>query len=137
MIKINLEDLIKDQEYADNNLFDAENKSGLYDKSKEFFENEEEYEQSRIEIIQESKERLRPRSLTEIHLPQIILVRLDMNSKENSSEYIKPFEKDKTYVCLGEIAQMPGHVVVMDYQNGEIYSGYHSTRFEIIPVNEH
>lgn len=99
-----------------------------------------EYDKSRFDSLQEYQERLKPIPLGRIHLPQLPFVRLDPNDPENQPEHMKkynqPFDAKKTYICLGEIAQMPGHVVVLDYITGEIYSGYHTERFEIIPVNE-
>lgn len=46
-----------------------------------------------------------------------------------------PFEKNKPYVFLGEITQMPGHCVA-DYKTGQLYSGYHTENFEEIPEDE-
>lgn len=47
-----------------------------------------------------------------------------------------PFEKNKPYVFLGEIPQMPGHCIVADYKTGQLYCGYHTENFEEIPEDE-
>jgi hypothetical protein len=123
MIKVNLKDLLEDQEMADTELYDAENNQGLWDSTSYEFN-----EQDRLDKISECQDRLKPVELDRVHLPQLPLVR----AKENDL----PFNTNETYVCLGEIAQMPGHVVVFDHKTGQIYSGYHSDRFEIIPASE-
>ena len=61
---------------------------------------------------------------------QYSLVRYVSDCKEH------PFEKNKTYVFLGEIPQMPEHCIVADFKTGQLYSGYHTENFEEIPEDE-
>ena len=141
MIKIKFEDLIEDQRFAESGLWDAEHEVGPWQVLKDDAESEEEleaYNNDRKESIEEYKERLKPQNLSLVHLPQLPLVRLDPNAPENGPDYqqYNVFDPKKTYLCLGEIAQMPGHVVILDYRTGQIFSGYHTERFEIIPVSE-
>lgn len=64
------------------------------------------------------------------------LVYFDFESipKTYKNEY--PFIKDHPYIFLGEIPNMPGHCVVLDYTNNEIYSGYHTDNFVEYNENE-
>ena len=41
-----------------------------------------------------------------------------------------PFTKKGMYIFLGEIPNMEGHCVVIEFQRGEIYSGYHTENFQ-------
>ena len=43
---------------------------------------------------------------------------------------------ERTYVFLGEIANMPGHCVVADQIKGRIYSGYHTENFTELSEDE-
>jgi hypothetical protein len=40
-----------------------------------------------------------------------------------------PFREDGVYVYLGEIVNMKGHCIVVDHNNGQIFSGYHIEDF--------
>jgi len=39
------------------------------------------------------------------------------------------FKNDDRLIYLGEIPNMPGHCIVMDYITGTVYSGYHICNF--------
>jgi len=41
------------------------------------------------------------------------------------------FSKEKTYVFLGEIPNMPGHCVVVEYSDkaAKVFTGYHCDNF--------
>ena len=60
---------------------------------------------------------------------QNALVKFDYGDlpKEYHKKY--PFKKDKVYIFLGEIAQMPGHCIVAEYKTGKIICGYHTENF--------
>ncbi len=47
-----------------------------------------------------------------------------------------PFKVSRTYVFLGEIAQMPGHCVVADVASGRVWAGYHSENFTEVPEDD-
>ncbi len=47
-----------------------------------------------------------------------------------------PFEKNDVYVFLGEISNMPGHGIFIDYQTGQIFCGYHIEYFTEINKDE-
>ena len=45
-------------------------------------------------------------------------------------EYHYPFKRSLTYIFVGEIINMPGHCVVVEYKANHImYSGYHTDNF--------
>ena len=137
MIKINLVDLIKDQNYAEESLYYAENKKDKFDISTYKTEFKQEIEEDRLVTIEYAKQRLRPRKLYEIHLPQIPMVMLDMtNMSENCEEYLGDLVPDRLYYCLGECAQAPGHVIILDSVTEKVSSGHHASRFIIVPVND-
>ncbi len=46
-----------------------------------------------------------------------------------------PFEPDETVLCLGEIENMPGHVVLAK-KDGRVFWGYHPENFPKIPDEE-
>lgn len=47
-----------------------------------------------------------------------------------------PFKAPRSYLFLGEIAQMPGHCVVVDVASGRVWSGYHSDNFSEVPDDD-
>lgn len=57
------------------------------------------------------------------------LVKFDYNllPKKYYDDY--PFDADDIYVYLGDIKQMPGHCIVVDFKTGKIYCGYHTENF--------
>lgn len=59
------------------------------------------------------------------------LVRFDFDAFDSAHLVHYPFMKDRVYVFLGEIAQMPGHCVLADYQgiSGQVYAGWHTDLF--------
>ena len=139
MIKINLVDLIRDQNYAEEALYEAEHKQGLWgdeysiDATKQELK---EIEDDRLATIEHAKQRLRPRKLTDVHLPQIPMVMLDMtNMSENCEEYLGDLVPDRLYYCLGECAQAPGHVIILDSVTEKVSSGHHASRFIIVSVD--
>jgi hypothetical protein len=66
-------------------------------------------------------------------LPKFPLVKF--NFSEIPIEYHKayPFSYNDDFLFLGEITQMPGHCLVMNHRTGQLYSGYHSDNFILIP----
>ena len=67
---------------------------------------------------------------------QYSLVRFDVGDLDESWWEKYPFEKNGVYVFLGEIPNMPGHCVVVDFKTGKLISGYHTENFEEIPEDE-
>lgn len=53
----------------------------------------------------------------------------DMSDVDCKHYPFKPHEDGGLYVYLGEIPQMPGHIIVADYYNGRLYCGYHAEDF--------
>ena len=47
-----------------------------------------------------------------------------------------PFKKTNTYIFFGDIPNMPGHCIVIDFKTGNIFSGFHTDRFIEIPEDE-
>jgi hypothetical protein len=47
---------------------------------------------------------------------------------EYAGNYSMPV-KDKTFIFLGEIPNLKGHVVIAGYDSGKIYAGWHIDRF--------
>lgn len=47
-----------------------------------------------------------------------------------------PFEPARTYVFIGELANMPGHCVVADSLSGQLFSGYHTELFVELASDE-
>lgn len=40
-----------------------------------------------------------------------------------------PFTENAPYIFLGEIPNMRGHCIVINYRTGEVLSGYHTDNF--------
>ena len=57
-------------------------------------------------------------------------------SEEKIREFQYPFNGNIKYVFLGEIINMPGHCVVADYNDGMIFSGYHTDDFVELTESE-
>ncbi len=73
------------------------------------------------------------------------LVKFDFDSFINPEEkvasqhyinnYLKVFKRfdlktrEGVYIYIGDIAQMPGHCIVLDYKTERIISGYHTDNF--------
>jgi hypothetical protein len=45
-------------------------------------------------------------------------------------------EPNLTFVYLGEIKQMVGHCIIVGYETGRIFSGYHADTFQEIPEDD-
>ena len=60
---------------------------------------------------------------------QYALVKFDYDDVPKKYHSLYPFEKDKAYIFLGEIVQMPGHCIVIDIKTGQIFSAYHTDNF--------
>ena len=60
---------------------------------------------------------------------KLSLVRFDFEKVPKGFDRKYPFKRDRVYIFLGEIVQMPGHCVVADHQTGRLYSGYHTENF--------
>lgn len=52
-------------------------------------------------------------------------------TKGFDTDYIRslPFKESYVYVFLGEIPNMRGRCIVMNYKSGCIFSGYHTNSF--------
>ncbi len=46
------------------------------------------------------------------------------------------FSKDNWFIYLGEIPNMKGHCVIIGYESGKIYSGYHIENFRLPTEDE-
>lgn len=64
------------------------------------------------------------------------LVKFDYkNLPEEEFEYFKTlFPPNEVYIFLGEIRQMPGHCILLEFRTGKMLSGYHTENF--IPLKE-
>jgi hypothetical protein len=60
---------------------------------------------------------------------KLSLVRFDASRMPREFRGKYPFRAGANYIFLGEIANMPGHCVVVNYRSGKIYSGYHTELF--------
>lgn len=76
---------------------------------------------------------LHPVNADRLHLPQLPLVRLASNLANDESYAVL---RDRTFVLMGEIAQMEGHVMVIDVRTREIIPIIHSCDLEMIPTSE-
>lgn len=61
------------------------------------------------------------------------LVRFSFANIPHSYHARYPFTDGHSYIFFGEIPNMPGHCVVADHKNGQMYSGYHTENFREIP----
>lgn len=57
------------------------------------------------------------------------LVKFDFSSVTPLYRKVYSFKENDRYIFLGEIPNMPGHCVVIEYNKGKIYSGYHTSNF--------
>ncbi|MDD5519610.1 MAG: hypothetical protein PHI84_02215 [Kiritimatiellae bacterium] len=65
-----------------------------------------------------------------VNIPRkLSLVRFNATGLNKKMLKKYPFKKDDTYIFLGEIPNMAGHVVVLDIKKHKIYSGYHIENF--------
>ena len=66
------------------------------------------------------------------------LVKLaDSVTDDMIKEYHYPFKRSLTYIFLGEIVNMPGHCIVIEYKaNHTVYSGYHTADFKELKKDE-
>ena len=56
--------------------------------------------------------------------------------KPHKDEGEMPFNTSKFYIYLGEIPNMLGHCIIMDYNTKEIYTGIHIDMFREATENE-
>jgi hypothetical protein len=57
--------------------------------------------------------------------------------QEEIDKYDYPFNRNSRYVFLGEITNMPGHCVVMNFEeDGKIIPGYHTEDFAELTEDE-
>lgn len=59
----------------------------------------------------------------------------DFCMESNSIPADSGFYSNEVFVYLGEIVNMPGHVIVAG-RDGKVYFGYHPENFEEIPEEE-
>ena len=67
---------------------------------------------------------------------QYSLVKFDFTNVPAKNRKRYPFQKDRTYVFFGELANMKGHCIVMDHKTGKMYSGYHTEHFRELSERE-
>lgn len=105
-----------------------------WDKPEELFKDDAE-KRAKIAQLQEEQNRIVP--LTNFALPQMLRVRFTEES--DISGYKKKYPglwKTNPLVLLGEIAQAPGHVVVLDLQVGTCMWMIHTSDLEAIPMED-
>ena len=56
------------------------------------------------------------------------------NDKLDETGY--PFKHKQVYVYFGEIPNMLGHCIVMNYDTGQMFAGYHIENFKEIPEDD-
>lgn len=59
----------------------------------------------------------------------------DGKSRWNEEGFYEEFLAQPSFVYLGEIPNMPGHIVVAG-QNGRVYYGFHDDEFEETPQDD-
>ena len=64
------------------------------------------------------------------------LVKFDFTKVPVKFQKKYPFKKNEIFVFMSEIANMPGHCVVLRHTTGKIYSGYHSDSFVELSPDE-
>jgi hypothetical protein len=82
--------------------------------------------------IAELEETLKPVCCSELHLPQLLSVKL----KAESMKTLKHVFDDKDlrwnfFYMIGEVTQMPGHCIVLGQTLGKMYAMLHSSNFEV------
>ncbi len=66
--------------------------------------------------------------MTDKTIPQYSNVIFDPMLPEGvENQYL--LKEDHPYIFFGEIPNMPGHCIVMDFQTGEFFNGYHTEHF--------
>lgn len=65
------------------------------------------------------------------HIRNLSLVKFNPNFAPKDWEFYKHYRDlvGKTFVYLGEIVNMPGHGIFVDYKSGKCYNGYHIDEF--------
>jgi len=67
--------------------------------------------------------------MTDKSIPQYSMVIFNsMLSEGTENQY--PLKEEHPYIYFGEIPNMPGHSIVMDFASGEFFNGYHTEHFE-------
>jgi hypothetical protein len=69
-------------------------------------------------------------------LRPLSLVKYDFTTLPAEYHEQCPFKKDASYLFLGEIANMPGHGVLIDHKTGKIHLGYHTEHFAELSEEE-
>jgi hypothetical protein len=67
------------------------------------------------------------------HFPYLSLMVLQdwyLEELKKHNDY-KPFGKDTMFIYLGEIPNMLGHCVIIGFQSGKIYPGYHIENLQL------
>lgn len=72
-----------------------------------------------------------------MNIPQYSLVTFKIPNKIDAHlhEDDRHMFYDGPFVLLGEIAQMPGHAILLGKSN-KIYQGYHTSNFRVLTDNE-
>jgi hypothetical protein len=65
-------------------------------------------------------------------LPKLPLVKFDFRGLPSDFHKKYPFIESDKFIMMGEITQMPGHCVVVNYKTGQIYSGFHTDNFVLL-----
>jgi len=69
-------------------------------------------------------------------ITQNALVKFDYKKLPEEHHEFYPFKENQVYIFLGEIAQMPGHCIVIEMKSGKIFSGYHTENFTELTEEE-
>lgn len=67
---------------------------------------------------------------------QYSIVKFDFESINPEYHNNYPFTDDGRYIFLGDIPNMPGHCVVVDYMTGQVFCGYHTDSFIELDIDE-
>lgn len=64
------------------------------------------------------------------------LVKYNFDSVPKNWSNKLPFKKADVFIYLGEIIQMPGHGIFVNYKTGKIHMGFHIDEFLEIPEKD-
>ncbi len=89
------------------------------------------------EWYQECRQCLEPISLRHIKLPQLLMVKANPEYLRRAKEggYESALKPNEHYLVLGEIAQAPGHIAVVN-RDGRVLWMYHPEYFIVLKSDE-
>lgn len=129
-VKLDPEKVFEVQQRAEDRLCEAESWLRA-DLSREDWETIAEHE----ERERQAKAMLQPVCVSKLQLPKIVLVQVKQSVIDRFPAEYGSY-KGRTFILLGEIVQMPGHVTMMDIRSKEIIPVIHDDELEMIPPNE-